>query len=83
MLACSSKTLPAVTQGDNVPVPVSAFDRSKGDRPKCVVLAVGKSGHTIGTSQGIVKGKLARNQIELLKYSGLATESVPYTELTS
>jgi len=36
---------------DNVAVPVSAFDRGKGDPPNVigVVLAVGKSGHTIGT----------------------------------
>ena len=35
----------------NVAVPVSAFNRSKGDPPNIigVVLAVGKSGYTIGT----------------------------------
>jgi len=32
--------------------------------------------------QGIIKSILARNQIELLKHSGLATENVPNTELT-
>jgi len=44
-------TLPAVTKGDIVAVAVSAFDRNKGDPPNIigVVLAVGKSGHTIGT----------------------------------
>jgi len=84
MLARSSKTLPAVTEGDNVAVPVSAFDRSKGDPPNVidVVLAMAKSSHTIGTRQGIMKGKLARNQIELQKYSWLATENVPNTERT-
>jgi len=58
---------------------VSAFDRSKGDPPNVtgVVLAVGKVGYAIGTKQGIIKGKLARNKIELLKYSGLATDNVP------
>jgi len=51
MLARSNNlTLPAVIKGDIVAVAVSAFDRNKGDLPIIgVVLAVGKSGHTIGT----------------------------------
>jgi len=80
VLVRSNKTLPAVTEGDNVAVPVSDFDRSKGDPPNVigVALAVGKSGYTIGTKQGIIKGRLARNQ----KYSRLATENVSNTEST-
>ena len=52
MLARSSKTLNAITEGDTVAVSVSAFNRSKGDPPNVigVVLAVGiKSGYTTGT----------------------------------
>jgi len=84
MLARSSKALPVVTEGANVAVPVSAFDRSKGDPPNVigVIISVGNIGYIIGTSRGIIKGRLARNQFELVKYSGLQAENVPQTELT-
>ena len=42
-------------------VPVSQFDRSKGDPPNLVgvVLSVKDNKYVIGTKGGIIKGKLA------------------------
>ena len=38
--------------------------------------------YTIGTKGGIIKGKLARNQIEFIQYKGLVAESIPPEELS-
>ena len=84
MLARSTRSLRAVGVGDNVSVPVSQFDRSKGDPPNLVgvVLSAEDNKYVIGTKGGIIKGKLARNQIEFLQYKGLVAESIPPEELS-
>lgn len=84
MLARSTRSLRAVGVGDNVSVPVSQFDRSKGDPPNVigVVLAAEDNGYVIGTKRGIINGKLARNQFEFVQYKGLTAENVPPEHLS-
>ena len=38
--------------------------------------------YTIRTSQGVIKGRLARNQFEVVKYKGISVANVPAKELT-
>ena len=61
MMSRSTRSLRAVKIGDNVAVPVSQFDRSKGDPPNIigVVLSTDESGCVIGTKNGTINGKLA------------------------
>jgi hypothetical protein len=84
MMARSTRSLRALRVGDNVTVPVSAFDRSKGDPPNLVgvVMEASDGGYTIGTTSGIIQGKLARNQIEFVKYSKLQPTDIPQTRLS-
>ena len=69
MVARCTRSLHGLATGDNVAVPVAQFDRSKGDPPNLigVVLKRDPNGYTIGTRAGIIKGTLARNQIEFVK----------------
>ncbi|XP_068236843.1 uncharacterized protein [Palaemon carinicauda] len=84
MLARSTRSMQAVDVGDNVYLPVSQFDRSKGDTPNIVgaVLAVEDSGYVIGTKSGIINGKLDRNQFEFVQYKGLLPENIPKQQLS-
>ena len=84
MVACSTRSLRAVGVGDNVAVPVSQFDRSKGDPPNVIgiVLSVEDSGYAIGTKQGIIRGRLSRNQFEFVQFRGLKAEDVPPEQLS-
>ncbi|XP_064082893.1 uncharacterized protein LOC135198851 [Macrobrachium nipponense] len=84
MLARSTRSMRAVDVGDNVSIPVSQFNRSKGDPPNIVgvVLAVEDSGYVIGTTSGIINGKLARNQFEFVQYKGLLPENIPKQQLS-
>ena len=84
MVARSTQSLRSVGVGDYVAVPVSPFDRSKGDPPNIigVVVTVEESGYTIGTRNGIIKGKLARNQFEYVQYTGLQAEDIPPEQIT-
>ena len=84
MLTRSTRSMRAVEKGDNVAVPVPTFDRSKGDPPNIigVVMEVEGTKYTIGTSQGVIKGRLARNQFEFVKYKGISVANVPAKELT-
>ncbi|XP_066964305.1 uncharacterized protein [Macrobrachium rosenbergii] len=84
MLARSTRSMRAVDVGDNVSVPVSQFDRSKGDPPNIVgvVLAVEDSGYVIGTKSGIINGKLARNQFDFVQYKGLLPENILKQQLS-
>ena len=59
MLARSARSLRAIGVGDNVSVPVSQFDRKLVG----VVLSVEHNKYVIETKRGVIKGKLARNQI--------------------
>ena len=79
-----TRSLRAVGIGDNVSVPVSQFDRSKGDPPNLVgvVLAVEDNGYVIGTRRGVIKGKLARNQFEFIHCKGLVAENIPPEQLS-
>ena len=63
---------------------VSQFDRSKGDPPNLVgvVLAVEDNVYMIGTRRGVIKGKLARNQLEFVHYKGLMAEHIPPEQLS-
>ena len=56
--------------GDNVLIPVSEFDRGRGDPANLIslVLEKGDSGFRVGTKAGILAGRSSRNQIELTKY---------------
>lgn len=85
MLVRSSKILRPLNVGDNVAVPVSEFDRGKVDPPNLIgiVMEVDESGYyTIGTKQGIIKGKLARNQFESIRYTELSRTDIPRTILS-
>ena len=84
MLTRSTRSVRAVEKGDNVAVPVPTFDRSKGDPPNIigVVMEVEGTKYTIRTSQGVIKGRLARNQFEFVKYKGISVANVPAKELT-
>ena len=70
MIACSTLSLRPLSPGDNVAVPVSEFDKSKGDPPNIlgVVLSVDNNNYVVGTKSGVIQGKLARNQVEFIKY---------------
>lgn len=79
------KILRPIDVGDNVAVPVSHVDRSKGDPPNLigVVPSTEESGdYKIGTRSGIIKGKLARNQVEFVRFSGLKLDDVPQKQLS-
>ena len=85
MLTRSCRSLRTVNVGDNVAVPVSEFDRGKADPPNVigVVLEMDETdGYTIGTRQGIIRGKLARNQFEFIQYKGLSPEDISSTVLS-
>ena len=80
MVARSTRSLLGLALGDNVAVPVSQFDRSKGDPPNLigVVLRGNPNGYTIGTRAGIIRGTLARNQIKLYQLN--TTQFVNWSE---
>ena len=84
MLARSKKSLRPLAPLDNVAVPVSQYDRSKGDPPNVlgVIMSVHNCGYVVGTKSGVIKGKMARNQIEFIKFAGITDEDVPSVELS-
>ena len=47
-----------------------------------VILSTDEYGYVVGTKSGRIKGKMARNQIESIRYSGLKDMHVPDKELT-
>ena len=59
-------------------------DWSKGDPPNLigVVLRRNPNSYTIGTRAGIIRGTLARNQIEFVKFSGPKAGDVPAEHYT-
>jgi transposase InsO family protein len=65
--------------GDNVLIPVSEFDRGRGDPANLigVVLEKGDRGFKLGTKVGILSGLFARNQIEMTKFNKLKIDMVP------
>ena len=84
MIARSTCTLRPLRIGDSVAVPVSQFDRSKGDPPNIIglVLEFDQRGYRIGTRSTKIKGRLARNQIEFIKFTGMKLEDIPDGELS-
>ncbi|KAI6660089.1 KRAB-A domain-containing protein 2-like isoform X1 [Oopsacas minuta] len=84
MIARSTRTLRPLCIGDSVAVPVSQFDRSKGDPPNIIgiVLEFDQSGYQIGTRTAKIRGRLARNQVEFIKFTGLNSEHIPDEELS-
>ena len=84
MIARSTCTLRPLRIGDSVAVPVSQFDWSKGDPPNIIglVLEFDKRGYRIGTRSAKIKGRLARNQIEFIKFTGMKLEDIPDGELS-
>ena len=84
MVARSSRSLKDLKIGDNVAVPVSQFDRSKGDAPNVigVIISINEYGYVVGTKSGIIRGVMARNQLESIKFCGLIEETVPDKEMT-
>ena len=84
MVARSTRSLRGLAIGDNIAVPVSQFDKSKGDPPNLigVVQKRDPDGYTIGTRADIIRDTLARNQIEFVKFSGLKGENVPAEHYT-
>ena len=84
MIARSTCTLRPLRIGDSVAVPVSQFDRSKGDPPNIIglVLEFDQRGYRIGTRSAKIRGRLARNQIEFIKFTGMKLEDIPDGELS-
>ena len=84
MIARSTCTLRPLRIGDSIAVPVSQFDRSKGDPPNIIglVLEFDQRGYRIGTRSATIKGRLARNQIEFIKFTGMKLEDIPDGELS-
>ena len=79
-----TKWTEALRIGDSVAVPVSQFYRSKGDPPNIIglVLEFDQRGYRIGTRSAKIKGRLARNQIEFIKFTGMKLEDIPDGELS-
>ena len=84
MLARSKKSLRPLAPLDNVAVPLSQYDRSKGDPPNIlgVIMSVHNCGYVVGTKSGVKQGKMALNQIEFIKFAGITDEDVPSVELS-
>ncbi|KAI6655319.1 hypothetical protein LOD99_2154 [Oopsacas minuta] len=84
MIARSIRTLRPLRIGDSVAVPVSQFDRSKGDPPNIsgIVLEFDQRGYQIGTRTAKIRGRFARNQVEFIKFTGLNSEHIPDEELS-
>jgi hypothetical protein len=84
MVSRSNKRMKPIEVGDNVTVPVSEFDRGRGDPANLVgvVLEKGDGGFRVGTKAGILSGKFSRNQIELTKYKGIQAAMVPQVDIT-
>ena len=58
MIERSTRSLHGLALGDNIAVPISQFDRSKGDPPNLIGIVPKRdpNGYTIGTRAGIIKG---------------------------
>ncbi|XP_068209138.1 uncharacterized protein [Palaemon carinicauda] len=84
MLARSTRSMRAFDVGDNVSLPVSQFDHSKGDTPNIIgaVLAVEDSGYVICIKSGNMNSKLDRNSFEFVQYKGLLPENIPKQQLS-
>ena len=66
MLRRTKHCLETVTEGDNVIVPIPAVDRGPLDPSNIqgVILSVTGDGYKIGSKQGQLHGKFARNMFE-------------------
>lgn len=86
MLARGSKVLTQLVVGDNVAIPVPEVDRGKADPPNVIGVVLDfdtdTGCYTIGTKEGTVRNKLARNQFESIPYKGLSTLDVPEKQLS-
>ena len=84
MVSRSVKRLKPIDVGDNVVIPVSEFDRGRGDPANLVgvVLEKGEQGFRVGTKAGILNVRFSRNQIELTKYKGIKSDMIPSDEVT-
>ncbi|KAI6648301.1 hypothetical protein LOD99_12110 [Oopsacas minuta] len=84
IIARSTRTLRPLRIGDIVAVPVSQFDRSKGNPPNIIgiVLEFDQRGYQIGTRTAKIRDRLARNQVEFIKFTGLNSEHIPDEELS-
>ncbi|CAH0385830.1 unnamed protein product [Bemisia tabaci] len=79
MLTRAEKKLARVKVGDCVTVPVSEFDRSRGDPANIIGIVMKEENglFQIGSKCGIISTRLARNAFEVVKYKGLKVEDVP------
>ena len=86
MLSRTNRKLRSLQVGDNVLIPVSEFDRGRGDPLNLigVVLENNINGNVkVGTKAGVLQGWLSRSQVEFAKQVLLKVEDVPTaTELT-
>jgi hypothetical protein len=86
MLSRTSRKLRPLRVGDNVLVPVSEFDRGRGD-PLNLLGVVVETNDTngnvkVGTKAGFIQGWLSRSQVEFSKQVLLKARGVPSTEVT-
>ena len=85
MLSRTYQKLRCLNVGDNVLIPVSEFDRGRGDPLNIigVVLEKNENGSVkVGTKAGVIQGWLSRSQVEFAKQTLLKAEDVPSTEMT-
>ena len=84
MVSRSVAKLKTIEVGDNVLIPVSEFDRGRGDPANLIgiVLEKGDSGFRVGTKAGILAGRFSRNQIALTKFKGISSKMIPDNDIT-
>jgi hypothetical protein len=84
MLDRSVAKMKALDVGDNVLVPVSEFDRGRGDPQNLIGVVLEKSerGFKIGTKAGVLSGVFARNQLEMTKFNKIACDMIPSQKMS-
>ena len=85
MLDRTKKKIKLASVNDCVAVPVSEFDRGRGDPANLIGIIMEKNEagqFRIGTRAGVISNWLERNSFEMLKFQGLKQSDVPNKELS-